>query len=113
MSLSVTLHGIPIGDAQTPGRLATADITTTDGSDVIVYTVPTFESLNYLIWSISICNRASTAATDVSIAVAEADVPLDSEFIEWNATIVPKGVLERTQNVANPGDRIIVRVGQP
>lgn len=113
MSLSVTVHGIPIGDAQTPGRLATADITTTDGSDVIVYTVPTFGTLDYLIWSISICNRANTAATEVSIAVAQADVPEASEFIEWNATIVPKGVLERTQNVANPGDRIIVRVGTP
>jgi hypothetical protein len=113
MSLSVTVHGIPVGDAQQPGRLATADITTTDGTDNIVYTVPELEALNYLIWSISICNRASTAATEVSIAVSPTDVPADSEFIEWNATIVPKGVLERTQNVASPGDRIIVRVGTP
>lgn len=113
MSLSVTVHGIPVGNAQTPGRLATADITTTDGSDVVVYTVPTFESLDYLIWSISVCNRANTAATNVSIAVSPNDVPQDSEFIEWNSTIVPRGVLERTQNVANKGDRIIVRVGTP
>lgn len=111
MSVSVTVHGIPVGDAQQPGRLATADITTTDGSDIIVYTVPNLPGLNYLIWSISLCNRANTAATNVSIAVSPSDVPQDSEFIEWNATIVPRGVLERTQNVANPGDRIIVRIG--
>jgi hypothetical protein len=112
-AISVTLHGIPIGDAQSPGRLATADIVTDDGTDTILYTVPTLPGLNYLICSISLCNRADVAATNVSIAISSTDIPTDSEFIEYNSTIVPKGVLERTQLVASVGDRIIIRVGSP
>ena len=109
--ISATLHGIPIGDAQSPGRLATANIVTDDGTDTILYTVPTLPGLNYLICSISLCNRANVAATNVSIAISSTDTPSPSEFIEYNSTIVPKGVLERTQLVASIGDRIIIRVG--
>ena len=60
-----------------------------------------------------ILNREVEAATNVSLAIAQADIPLDSEWTEWNATLVPRGVLERTQLILNPGDRIIVRVGTP
>lgn len=110
MALSVTVHGIAVKTGpQTAGRWATADITTTDGTDNIVYTVPV--DVDYAIASTLLLNRETEAATNVNIAVAQADVPLSSEFIEWNATIIPRGVLERTQMILNPGDRIIVRVG--
>ena len=110
MALSVTLHGIAtVAGPNQNGRWATADITTTDGSDNIVYTVPA--TVEYLIGAISVLNRTEQAATDVNIAIATADIPLDSEFIEWRTSMVPRGVLERTQLLLEPGDRVIVRVG--
>lgn len=115
MALSVTVHGFltRIG-TQSNGRFATADITTTDGTDTILYTVPSGGGdVDYSILAVSICNRASVSVPQVSVAVASADAPELYEFIEWNTTIVPNGVLERTQILAAPGDRIIVRVGQP
>ncbi len=110
MSISVTVHGIQT--AQTPtnnGRWATADIITTDGTDTIVYAVPI--TIDYAIASISICNRSTTPTLPVSVAVAQADTPLDREFIEWQSIIIPKGVLEITQLMLEPDTRIIVRVG--
>jgi hypothetical protein len=115
MALSVTVHGFltRIG-TQSNGRFAAADITTTDGTDTILYTVPDGGGdIDYSILAVSICNRASVSVPQVSVAVASADAPELYEFIEWNTTIVPNGVLERTQILAAPGDRIIVRVGQP
>lgn len=114
MSLSVVVHGIPVkSGANLCGRLAAADITTTDGTEHIVYNVPTSSDVewDYLIFSISICNRATATATGVAVAIATADTALDEEWIETSASIVPSGVLERTQLIANPGDRIVVRVG--
>lgn len=116
MALSVTVHGIPVkAGTQSAGRLATADLTTDDGSDVVLYTVPTTTDVDwdYLIFSISICNRDATAATNLSIAIADLATPLDEEFIEWKTSIVPRGVLERTQLIANPGQKIILRWGTP
>jgi hypothetical protein len=113
MSLSVSVYGFQtrVGN-QTNGRYATADVTTTDGSDIVVYTVPGGD-VEYAILSVSICNRAAVAATEVSLAVASTDTPELYEFVEWNTTIIPRGVYERTQILAAPGDRIIVRVGTP
>jgi len=112
MPLSITVHGIAtVAGPNQNGRWANTEVTTTDGSDNIIYTIP--GTVEYVIAAISVLNRSDDAATDVNIAIAKADVPLDSEFIEWNTSIVPRGVLERTQLLLEPGDRIIVRVGQP
>lgn len=112
MSLSVTIHGIQtVAGVHVNGRWATADITTTAGEDNIVYTVPF--NIDYAMASISICNRAETAAIGIAIAIADEDTPTASEFIEWSTTLVPRGVLERTQLVLSPSQRIIIRVGQP
>jgi hypothetical protein len=110
MPLSVTLHGIAtVAGPNQNGRWATADIVAADGTDNIIYTVP--GTVEYLIGAISILNRSDEAAVDVNIAIAKADVPIDSEFIEWKTSMVPRGVLERTQLLMEPGDRIIVRYG--
>lgn len=112
MPLSVTLHGIAtVAGPNQNGRWATADILLDDGTDNIVYTVP--GTVEYLIGAISVLNRSDEAAVDVNIAIAKNDVPLDSEFIEWKTSMVPRGVLERTQLLMEPGDRIIVRYGEP
>ena len=112
MSISVTVHGFTVKTGeQLNGRFSTADISTTDGTDYVLYTVPAGE-IEYAILSVAICNRSDTAVNDVNIAVASNVLQL-AEFIEWNTTIVPRGVLERTQIIAAVGDRIIVRVGTP
>jgi hypothetical protein len=112
MSLSVTVHGIQTTSAPAAhGRWATADITSTDGTDTVVYTVP--QLIDYAITSISICNRADTPSAPVSVAIAQGDTPLDREFVEWQSIIIPKGVLEITQLMLEPETRIIVRVGNP
>ena len=112
MAISATLHGIAtVAGPNQNGRWAHQDITTTDGTDVILYTVPA--TVEYLIAALSVLNRTDDAATDVNIAIAKADVPLDSEFIEWKTSMVPRGVLERTQLLLEPGDRVIIRIGTP
>jgi hypothetical protein len=109
MALSVTVHGIAtVAGPNQNGRWATADIIFSDGSDNIIYEIP--GTVEYVIAAISVLNRSDKAVSGVNIAIAKADTPLDSEFIEWKTTIVPRGVLERTQLLLEPGDRIIVRV---
>lgn len=113
MALSVTVQGFHTRlGTQANGRFAIADITSTDGSDVVVYTVPPVD-VEYAILTVSICNREQYAQSGVSVAVASTDVPQLSEFIEWNATISPNGVLERTQIICAANERIIVRVTNP
>lgn len=112
MPLSVTLHGIAtVAGPNQNGRWATEEILLDDGADNIIYTVP--GTVEYLIGAINVLNRSDESAVGVNIAIAKNDVPLDSEFIEWKTSMVPRGVLERTQLIIEPGDRVIVRWGEP
>ena len=112
MALSVSVYGFLTGpDDQTAGRWATANITQQDGSDVVVYTAPAEVIANYMIVAVSVTNRLSTSADNVSIAVASSALPQDYEFVEYNSALVPNGTLERTQIVLSPGDKVIVRWG--
>jgi hypothetical protein len=112
MALSVTVHGFHVKTgAQTTGRLATADITLADGLDTVVYTLPESPTMLYGIISISICNRDVTAANQLALGVSDSVVPKLYDFVEWNTTIVPRGVLERTQITLTPGQSIVVRWG--
>jgi hypothetical protein len=112
MALSVTVHGITIKTGtQTSGRLATADITTQDGLDNVLYTVSQAPDMDYAIVAISVCNRESAAAEKISLAVCDSDIPKDVDFIEWNTTLVPNGVLERTQLSIQAGQRVVLRWG--
>lgn len=114
MALSVTVHGITVKTGtQTSGRLGTANITTADGLDNVVYTVPSTGGFAYSIVAVSVCNRESSSADNVSLAVCDSNVPKDQDFVEWNTTIVPNGVLERTQLMIQPGQRLVIRWGQP
>ena len=112
MALSVTVHGITIKTGtQTSGRLGTADITTQDGLDTVVYTLSTAPDMDYAIAAVSVCNREQAAAEQVYLAVCDSDIPKDQDFIEWNTTLVPNGVLERTQLTLTPGQRVVLRWG--
>lgn len=116
MALSVNMWGFHTrtGD-QSNGRFATLNIDTDDGADNLLYTVPNIEGLLYAIFAISILNRSpSAAAANINIAIVPANETLgDQHWIEYNNTLVPRGVLERTQLLGNPGDKIYIRWGTP
>jgi hypothetical protein len=89
------------------GRLGTADLDA--ATDTTLYTCPadTFAAV-----SVSICNRGNSAI-GVRIAVASNESPTLAEFIEFDAELLAKGVLERTGIMMGDGDNIVVRSSSP
>jgi len=86
------------------GRLGTANITTT--SDTTVYTVPL---ATFSVVSVNVVNRSSSAAAQIRIAVATSATPAPAEYIEYDASLVANGVLERTGIVMKAGEIIVVQ----
>jgi len=84
------------------GRIGAADLAS--GTNTTVYTCP---ADTYTVASVNICNRGNQA-TAVRVAVAAADVPINSEYIEYNTEILSKGVLERTGIVLAARQKIVV-----
>jgi hypothetical protein len=85
------------------GRLGINDLAA--ATNATLYTCP---DNTFAVVTVSLCNRSGSNTT-VRLAVASADVPLDSEFIEYDATVLSKGVLERTGIVLAAGEKIVVR----
>lgn len=84
------------------GRLGVADLSAT--TNTTVYTVP---ATTFSVVTVSVCNRGATSAT-VRIALAASATPLDSEWLEYDSTVLPKGVLERTGIVMEAGKLLVV-----
>jgi hypothetical protein len=87
------------------GRLGIQNLSATTYTDL--YTVPVD---TFTVASISLCNRSGTNIS-VRVAVtttAGPTTPVDSEFIEYDVVIAPKGVLERTGLVLKTGEIISV-----
>jgi len=84
------------------GRLGTADLSAT--TNTTVYTCP---ASTFAVVSVSICNRGATSAT-VRIAVASAATPTNAEYLEYDSSLVSKGVLERTGIVMDAGKLLVV-----
>jgi hypothetical protein len=85
------------------GRLGNADLLA--ATDTTLYTTPVS---TFTVATISVCNR-SNGTISLRIAVASADAPLNSEFIEFDTQLLANGVLERTGIVLDSGKRIVVR----
>lgn len=85
------------------GRLGTADLTA--GVDTTLYTVPVG---TFSVATVNLCNRGTNTVT-VRIAVATSASPTNAEFIEYETSILAKGVLERTGIVCKTGELIVVR----
>ena len=81
----------------TPAALAAGTYTT-------LYTVPVD---TFAVGSVSIVNRGNTALT-VRLAVADASTPTNAEFIEYDSTLAPKAILERTGIVMQAGKLLVV-----
>lgn len=85
------------------GRLGVADLI--GDTDTVLYTCPTD---TFCVASVSFCNRGNGAIA-VRLAIAVADTPTLSEYIEYDTELGPKGVLERTGIVLDAGKRLVVR----
>lgn len=85
------------------GRLGAADLAA--NTETVLYTVP---GVTFSVVTVSICNRGSTSA-NVRLALASSNTALDSEYLEFDIEILPRGVLERTGIVMDQEKRIVVQ----
>jgi hypothetical protein len=85
------------------GRLGANDLVSATNTSVYTCPVDTFT-----VATLSICNRNATSIT-VRISVSSASTPVNSEFIEYDTTVVASGVLERTGIVLDSGKIVVVR----
>lgn len=84
------------------GRLGVSAIPAT--TNTTVYTVPTGY---YTVCNVSITNR-NTSSVTIRLAMSSTASPSLQEWIEYDTTIVGKGVFERTGLVLDPGLNIVV-----
>jgi hypothetical protein len=90
------------------GRLATPiQVGNSLGTNTLLYTVPTGF---YSVFNVSLTNTTTSAVT-FRLAVATSTTPGTAEYIEYDTTIVAKGVFERTGLVAQEGLNIVCVAG--
>jgi hypothetical protein len=87
------------------GRLGTANITTT--ANTTIYTVP---ASTFSVVSVSVCNRNSSTAATIRIAVSSSASPNPDEYIEYDTSLVASGVVERTGLVLAANQNLVVQV---
>jgi hypothetical protein len=87
------------------GRLGIANITST--ADTTIYTVP---SSTFSVVSVSICNRNTTTAATIRVAICSSATPAAGEYIEYDTSLVASGVVERTGLVMDAGKILVVTV---
>lgn len=83
------------------GILGQADLAAT--TNTTIYTVPADKVATF---TVNLCNRTDTAIR-VRLAVAATGTPGDSEWIGYDSSIPPNGVLERTGIVANATKNLV------
>ena len=84
------------------GRLGSTSLTTS--TNATVYTVP---SNYYSVFNVSFCNTQASAVTIRLAMAANGASVAASEWIEYDVTVAPKGVFERTGLVADAGKAIV------
>lgn len=83
------------GRLYTPTQLGTGNTT--------IYSVP---SGYYAVFNVSLTNTSSSAVT-IRLALATNATPGTAEWIEYDTTIPPKGVFERTSLVLEAGKYVV------
>ena len=88
------------------GRLGAANLSA--ATNTTVYDCP---DSTFAVVTLSICNRSASAVTiQVAICTAiTASSPDPSEYLEFDVSVLPKGVLERTGIVMAADQRLVVR----
>lgn len=74
-------------------------------TNTTVYTVP---SSTLAVVNINVVNRSTSATADVRVALASTATPQVQEWIEFDAIVPARGVLERTGIAMNAGERVVV-----
>jgi hypothetical protein len=85
------------------GRLGTADLAA--ATNTTLYTVP---ATTFTVATVSVVNRGAANAA-IRIAIASSASPTDAEWLEYDVSLSPKGVLERTGIVMDAGKLLVVR----
>jgi hypothetical protein len=85
------------------GRLGISNLSA--ATNTSVYTCP---ANTFTVLTVSVCNRSASAVT-IQIAIASAATPSTAEYIEFDTSLSPKGVLERTGLVLDAGKILVVR----
>ena len=70
-----------------------------------VYTVP---ASTLAVVNINVINRSTSAPVDVRVALASTATPDTGEYIEFDATIPARGVLERTGIALQATKKVVV-----
>lgn len=84
------------------GILGTADISA--ASNTTVYTVP---ADTFSVVTVSMVNRSSTDR-NIRVALAATGTPSAAEYIEYDATLIGNGVLERSGIILDATKNIVV-----
>jgi|TARA_B100000085_G_C18495931_1_gene493318 hypothetical protein len=88
------------------GILGSSDLSA--NSDTTVYTVP---ADTYSVVTVNFCNRGSNTA-NIRLATATSDTPGGNEYLEYDVSVGPNGVLERTGIVIDATKKVVVRSDQ-
>jgi hypothetical protein len=86
-------------------RLGSADLAAT--TNTTLYTAP---ASTQTVATVSLCNRNSSAQT-VRLALASADTPTTSEWLEYDYSVPANGVLERTGIALDAGKKLVAYAG--
>lgn len=86
------------------GRLGTPLILTDTLLTQVWIVPPDF----YGIAAVNLVNRSSTLAPVIRLAISDSATPALEEYIEWELTLPPRGILERTQLFLQSGRRLFV-----
>lgn len=85
------------------GKLGSLDLVA--ATDTKLYTVPAGKVTSA---NVNIVNRGTTQVT-VRLAIGTGANPVNSDYLEYEVTLAPSGVLERTGLVLSAGEIIFVR----
>ena len=88
------------------GILGSSDLSA--NSDTTIYTVP---ADTYSVVTVNFCNRGSNTAS-IRLATSTGDSPGGNEYLEYDVSVGPNGVLERTGIVIDATKKVVVRSSQ-
>ena len=85
------------------GRLGAQALSAT--TNTTVYTCP---ASTFSVVTVSVCNRSNATSPTIRIAVGPNVSPANEDYIEYDATLTPNGVLERTGIVMDSTNKYLV-----
>ena len=88
------------------GILGSSDLSA--NANTTIYTVP---ADTYSVVTVNFCNRGSNTAS-IRLATSTGDSPGGNEYLEYDVSVGPNGVLESTGIVIDATKKVVVRSSQ-